>query len=84
MRRRRFVAALLALAAVITFAAPAAAQSAWEREVVYHIFPRSYRDSDGDRIGDFRGIAAGLDAIERLGCTTILLAPYGTPQKLDR
>lgn len=47
----------------------------WESEVVYQIFPRSFRDSNGDRIGDFKGIEQGLDSIVKLGATTILLNP---------
>lgn len=47
----------------------------WESEVIYQIFPRSFRDSDGDRIGDFKGIKQGLDSIVKLGATTILLNP---------
>lgn len=47
----------------------------WEGEVVYHIFPRSYRDSNGDGIGDFKGIVQGLPTIQRLGCTAIMLNP---------
>ena len=47
----------------------------WDSEVIYQIFPRSFRDSNGDRIGDFRGIQEGLDSIAKLGATTILLNP---------
>jgi glycosidase len=54
---------------------PPRAPSRWEGEIIYHIFPRSYRDSDGDRIGDLRGITAALATIDSLGCTAILLAP---------
>jgi len=49
--------------------------SSWEDEVFYQIFPRSYRDSNGDGIGDFRGIEAGLPAIQKLGATAILINP---------
>lgn len=47
----------------------------WESDIVYHIFPRSYRDSNGDGHGDFNGITEGLDNIVKLGCTAILLNP---------
>lgn len=47
----------------------------WEGEVLYQIFPRSFRDSNGDGNGDFRGIMQGLDHIQELGCTAILLNP---------
>ncbi len=47
----------------------------WSDQVIYQIFPRSYRDSNGDGIGDFKGIIEGLPTIESLGCTAILLNP---------
>ncbi|MES1227056.1 MAG: alpha-amylase family glycosyl hydrolase [Armatimonadota bacterium] len=50
-------------------------ERSWEAEVIYQIFPRSFRDSNGDQIGDFRGIVEGLPAIQKLGATTILLNP---------
>lgn len=49
--------------------------STWEREVVYQIFPRSFRDSNGDRNGDLKGIAQSLGHLKRLGVTAILLNP---------
>lgn len=54
---------------------PAIAPKIGERDVVYQIFPRSFRDSNGDGHGDFKGIVQGLDAIQKLGCTAILLNP---------
>ena len=47
----------------------------YEDQVFYQIFPRSYRDSNGDGIGDFKGIELGLPTIEKLGCTAILINP---------
>jgi glycosidase len=44
-------------------------------EVFYHVFFRSFRDSNGDRIGDLDGLAAGLDYLDDLGITSILLTP---------
>lgn len=43
--------------------------------MIYQIFPRSFRDSNGDRIGDLRGIASELNYIRRLGATAILINP---------
>jgi glycosidase len=63
------------LAAIALAPQKPAAVSPWEREVIYQIFPRSFRDSNGDRIGDFRGIAERLDHIKGLGATTILINP---------
>jgi len=48
--------------------------------VVYQIYPRSYRDTDGDGIGDIRGIIESLDHIASLGITHIWLSPvYKSP-----
>jgi alpha-amylase len=46
-----------------------------QSEIFYHVFVRSFRDSDGDRIGDLDGLRQGLGYIKRLGVTTILLTP---------
>ena len=52
----------------------------WENAVVYQIYPRSFQDSDGDGIGDLRGIASRLDHLEWLGVDAIWLAPiYASP-----
>ena len=58
-------------------AAPQAAkvEKARESEVFYHIFMRSFRDSDGDRAGDLGGITEKLDYLVDLGITSILLTP---------
>lgn len=44
-------------------------------EIFYHVFVRSFRDANGDRIGDLDGLRQGLGYIKRLGVTTILLTP---------
>jgi alpha-amylase len=49
---------------------------AWFRDaVVYEIVPRSFYDSNGDGIGDLRGITARLDYIQSLGANTLWLTP---------
>lgn len=53
----------------------------WKSAVVYQIYPRSFQDSDGDGIGDLRGILQRLDHLERLGVDVIWLSPiYPSPQ----
>lgn len=56
--------------------------TAWFREaVVYQIYPRSFQDSDGDGIGDLRGIIDRLDYLHRLGIDVLWLSPvYTSPQ----
>jgi glycosidase len=43
--------------------------------IVYHVFVRSFADSDGDGIGDFNGLAENLDHITDMGFNTLLLMP---------
>jgi alpha-glucosidase len=47
----------------------------WRGAVVYQIYPRSFLDSDGDGIGDLRGITGRLDHIANLGADAIWLSP---------
>ncbi|HKH18008.1 MAG TPA: alpha-amylase family glycosyl hydrolase [Solirubrobacteraceae bacterium] len=52
-----------------------AAETWWRDGVLYQIYPRSFADSDGDGIGDLRGILARLDHLEWLGIDGIWLNP---------
>ena len=50
--------------------------------VFYEIYPQSFKDSDGDGIGDLRGIIEKLDYIRELGCNAIWMNPcYDSPFK---
>ena len=52
----------------------------WKEGVVYQIYPRSFKDSNGDGIGDLRGIIEKLDYIKELGADIIWLCPiYQSP-----
>lgn len=44
-------------------------------EVIYHVFERSFYDSNGDNNGDLKGIQEKLDYLQRLGVTSLLLTP---------
>ena len=46
-----------------------------EKAVFYQIYPQSFKDSNGDGIGDFGGIVEKLDYIRELGCTALWLNP---------
>src|SRR5207248_2547531 len=61
--------------------APYPGRSMWWRDaVVYQIYPRSFQDSDGDGIGDLRGIAQRLDHLVCLGVDAFWLSPiYPSP-----
>lgn len=53
----------------------------WKSTVIYQIYPASFCDSNGDGIGDIRGIASKLDYIASLGADTIWLSlVYDSPQ----
>ena len=47
----------------------------WKEAVVYQIYPRSFMDSNGDGIGDLRGIIGKLDYIKNLGVDVVWLNP---------
>ncbi|WP_375429098.1 alpha-amylase family glycosyl hydrolase [uncultured Sphingomonas sp.] len=47
----------------------------WEAGVVYQVYPRSFQDSDGDGVGDLRGVIRRLDHIADLGVDAIWLSP---------
>ena len=52
----------------------------WRDAVVYQIYPRSFQDSDGDGVGDLRGITSRLDHLEYLGVDAFWLSPvYPSP-----
>src|SRR5690606_18975602 len=44
-------------------------------EIIYHVFQRSFYDSDGDSHGDLAGLTEKLDYLRELGVTAILLTP---------
>ena len=52
----------------------------WKEAVVYQVYPRSFKDFDGDGIGDLKGIISRLDYIKSLGVDVIWLNPiYASP-----
>jgi alpha-glucosidase len=48
----------------------------WRGAIIYQIYPRSFRDSNGDGIGDLPGIIAGLDHVAELGVDAIWISPF--------
>ncbi len=52
----------------------------WKEAVVYQIYPRSFKDSNGDGVGDLKGIVSKLDYIKSLGVDVVWLNPvYQSP-----
>ena len=52
----------------------------WKKAVIYQIYPRSFKDSNGDGIGDIRGILEKLDYLKTLGIDAVWLSPvYQSP-----
>ena len=63
-----------------TKAAGAERAADWRRWVVYQVYPRSFADSDGDGVGDLRGVLRRLDYLERLGVDVLWMSPvYRSP-----
>ena len=48
----------------------------WRSAVIYQIYPRSFADSDGDGVGDLRGIAHRLPHLAELGVDAVWLSPF--------
>ncbi len=69
-------AAPVVSASAPTLTAPVAAPAPrWPEGVAYEIFVRAFADTDGDGIGDLRGVTRNLDHVQRLGATAIWLMP---------
>jgi alpha-glucosidase len=47
----------------------------WQRGTIYQIYPRSFQDSDGDGVGDLKGIERRLDYLAELGVDAVWLSP---------
>ena len=55
----------------------------WKEAVVYQIYPRSFKDSNGDGIGDLPGITSKLDYLQKLGVNVIWLSPHFDSPNVD-
>jgi alpha-glucosidase len=55
----------------------------WKHGVIYHIYPRSFKDSGGDGIGDIRGIISKLNYLSDLGVDGIWLSPVYVSPMVD-
>src|SRR5215831_14920322 len=48
----------------------------WQQGVIYQIYPRSFKDSDGDGVGDLQGIMSQLDYLSWLGVDAMWISPF--------
>ena len=52
----------------------------WQSGIIYQVYPRSFQDSDGDGVGDLKGIISRLDYLKWLGITAVWISPiYPSP-----
>ncbi|MBV8766622.1 MAG: alpha-amylase, partial [Hyphomicrobiales bacterium] len=55
----------------------------WHDAVIYQVYPRSFQDSNGDGIGDLRGIIERADYFSWLGVDAIWFSPFFTSPMVD-
>lgn len=55
----------------------------WREAVIYQVYPRSFKDSNGDGIGDLQGITEKLDYIASLGVDIVWISPFFTSPMKD-
>jgi alpha-glucosidase len=55
----------------------------WEHAVFYQIYPRSYKDSNGDGVGDLNGITKQLNYLKSLGVDAIWITPFYPSPQID-
>ncbi len=55
----------------------------WKEAVVYQIYPRSFKDSDQDGIGDLPGIIEKLDYLDHLGVDVLWISPFFKSPNVD-
>ncbi|XP_017877334.2 uncharacterized protein LOC108623387, partial [Ceratina calcarata] len=62
----------------------AVANANWyDNAVVYQVYPRSFKDSNGDGIGDLNGITSKLEHIADIGAQVVWLSPIYTSPQVD-
>ena len=56
--------------------AGAGGASWWQTAVIYHVYPRSFQDTDGDGVGDLPGVTSRLEYLVGLGVDAVWLSPF--------
>ena len=55
----------------------------WKHASIYQIYLRSFQDSNGDGIGDFKGLTSRLDYLVDIGIDTVYIMPYYLSSWID-
>lgn len=55
----------------------------WKQAVVYQVYPRSFKDTDGNGLGDIRGITEKIEYLKELGTDAIWLSPFYPSELAD-
>ena len=72
---------LTALALPVATRAQQTSDPWWKHALFYEVYPRSYQDSNGDGVGDLKGITQRLPYLQKLGVDAVWIAPmYPSPQ----
>jgi alpha-glucosidase len=85
----RCASSLLGIAALATGLATAQHPTApekspwWRNAVIYQIYPRSFADTNGDGIGDLKGITSHLDYLKDLGIDAVWITPFFPSPQVD-
>lgn len=80
------VALLVVAVATVVWACKAPVEETkdwWQTAMFYQIYPRSFKDSDGDGIGDLNGITSKLEYLKEIGVTATWLSPIFASPMVD-
>jgi alpha-glucosidase len=81
--RRVLIAVCIAALAAVWLTGQSNIKPWWQNAVIYEIYPRSFADSNGDGIGDLKGITNHLDYLKDLGVDGIWITPFFRSPQVD-
>lgn len=71
------------ISALLTSSSQAQEKDWWETAVFYQIYPRSFRDSDGDGVGDINGVIEKMEHLKEIGVQATWLSPIMRSPQAD-